>query len=67
VDQPALVENTSLKVYSVISLAHLKRHGVYAFNRESHYLLQSSMQVGVTSMTGAHTKEELYWFEKLQF
>ncbi len=57
VEQPALVENASLKVCSVILLTHLKRYGVHAFNRESYYLLQTSMQVGVTSMMGAHIKE----------
>jgi hypothetical protein len=56
-DEPALVENASLKVCSVILLAHLKRYQVHAFNRESHYLLQTSTQVGVNSMMGAHIKE----------
>ncbi len=41
----------------MILLAHLKRYGVHAFNRESYYLLQTSMEVGVTSMMGARIKE----------
>lgn len=52
VEQPAFVENASLNVCSVILLAHLKRYRVHAFNRESYYLLQTSMQVGVTSVMG---------------
>lgn len=46
------MENASLKVCSVVLLAHLKRYRVHAFNRESYYLLQTSMQVGVTSVMG---------------
>ncbi len=57
VEQPALVENASLKVCSVILLAHLKRYRVHAFNRESYNLLKTSMQVGVTSVMGVLTSK----------
>ncbi len=60
------MENASLKVCSVVLLAHLKRYRVHAFNRESYYLLQTSMQVGVTSVMGVlASKRGTFWVWKI--